>query len=43
MRVTVSLRATLGQAAQRALEAAAQRYGQFLGKPVDSESGRIEP
>ena len=42
VRLTVSLRATLSQTAQRALESAARRYGRFLGKPLELESGRID-
>ncbi len=43
VRLTVSLRVALSATAQRALETAARRYGRFLGKPVDFESGRIKP
>jgi hypothetical protein len=39
--LTASLRRDLGQAGQRALSAAATRYGRFLGLPVEVESGRI--
>lgn len=43
VRVTASLRVTLSQTSQGALEAATRRYGRFLGKPVDLVSGRISP
>ncbi|HEX4018100.1 MAG TPA: winged helix DNA-binding domain-containing protein [Frankiaceae bacterium] len=42
VRVEVNLRVALSRTAHRALEVAARRYGRFLGKPVDLESGRID-
>jgi hypothetical protein len=42
VRVTTSLRTALSKASERALEAAARRYGRFLDKPVDLDSGRID-
>jgi hypothetical protein len=41
VRVTASLRVTLSQTAERALKAAARRYGRFLGKPVDLDWTRV--
>ncbi len=41
--LTVSLRRDLGQAGQRALSAAASRYGRFLGLPVELRSGGMDP
>jgi hypothetical protein len=40
--LTVKLRRDLSQAGQRALSAAATRYGRFLGLPVELEYGRID-
>jgi hypothetical protein len=42
VRLRATLRTSLSQTAERALEAAAHRYGRFLGKPVALESGRID-
>jgi hypothetical protein len=40
--LTVKLRRELGPAGQRALSAAATRYGRFLALPVELEYGRID-